>query len=75
MRAAAWTSLDSICRKRRSRRICARWISSCQGLGRGGAKWRVTANGGGGSFGGTENVLELDGDGCVTLNILKVTEL
>ena len=37
-------------------------------------EWRVTAYGDGISFGGDENVLELDsGNGCVTLNILKIT--
>lgn len=27
------------------------------------------------SFGGNENVLELDNDGCTSMNILKATEL
>ena len=43
-----------------------RKISGCLGLQGGG--WEVTANGGGGSFWGDENVLESDsGDGGTTL--------
>ena len=41
------------------------WVRGCQGPGRG---WGVTADGGGVSFWGGWNVLELDsGDGCTTL--------
>lgn len=39
-------------------------------------KWRVTANEYGVPFGGNENILKLySGDGCITINILTVTEL
>lgn len=39
-------------------------------------EWEVTINGHGISFGGNKNVVKLDyGDGCIPLNILKITKL